>query len=144
MVTPKKAAKAKATKTVAKKTSNLKVGGSVKKSTVTPKKKLTAKVGGTVKNLVSGASTKWLGSDIISEFKGNNPSSPQKAGGRHRRRMNPMNSRAARRAAARLKSSVKLLRNIEKLAVKAVPQKQKRSSGYGSISADEARRALRT
>ena len=66
-----------------------------------------------------------------------------KGGTGSRRRMNPMNARAARRAAARLKSSVKLLRNIEKLAHKAVPQPRRSTrSSTGSITAKEAIAAL--
>jgi len=70
----------------------------------------------------------------------------KESGQRRHRRINPSNARAARKAAARLKSSVKLLRSIEKLANKAVGGRRSapRSRSAGFIDAVEARRALRT
>jgi len=50
----------------------------------------------------------------VDPFSGGGGALPAHAGGR-RRRMNPMNARAARRAVARLRGTLKLLHRIEKL-----------------------------
>jgi hypothetical protein len=59
------------------------------------------------KGLLGGATEKWVGYDVTTPLGGGD-------GMRRRRRINPMNAKATRKAATRVRASLNMLRRLER------------------------------